>query len=136
MATEEDRINALVDEGVKRYMRQQQQDLLQASAQNSQAIVENGIRECSSRVRDAIDEEIENVQEYDDFKWKNKINKNNFDFTKQVNDIWKKQEQDFVEQGIPVGRGSIITTIADIKKLLRLKYLKTMFFITDSVNFC
>ena len=94
----DERIMALVARGVKRFMHEQQQGLLHTAAKNSQAIVNTEIEASSSKVRDTIDEGLEKVQEYEDIKWKSKINKNNFDFARQVNELWEKTERAATEE--------------------------------------
>ena len=95
---QDERVMALVAQGVKRYMQEQQQGLLHTAAKNSQSIVTTEIRANSSKVRDVIDDEVEKAQEFDDIKWKSKINRNNFDFAKQINDLWEKTERAVTEE--------------------------------------
>ena len=94
----DERIMALVARGVKRFMHEQQQGLLHTAAKNSQAIVNTEIQASCSKVQDTIDEGLEKVQEYEDIKWKSKINKNNFDFARQVSELWEKTERAATEE--------------------------------------
>ena len=73
-------------------MQEQQRDLLRTAAYNSWAIVTRERQANTSQVIDTLDTELEKVYEHD-AKWKNNINKTNFDFVKQVDDLWEKTER-------------------------------------------
>ena len=97
-----------IKELVKTVLQEQQRDLLRSAASNALSIVEKQIGKTSSELRDAIDDEVAGCST--DFTFKNNINRSNFNFTKQVNDIWKKTERaigdgetnkakDFIQKG-------------------------------------
>ena len=85
-------VTTLIQQEVRRLMQEQQRDLLRTAAYNSWAIVTRELQANTSQVIDTLDTELEKVYEHD-AKWKNNINKTNFDFVKQVDDLWEKTER-------------------------------------------
>ena len=72
-------------------MMELQQPLLQAAADNAKQIVETSLKQCNTKLKDEIDEEIAECSNND--KLKNNINQSNLDFCRQIKDIWKKAER-------------------------------------------
>ena len=75
-------------------MREQQPEILQVAAANSQSIAENEAKETSLHLRETLDEEMEKSHAFTDVAWRNPINKSNFDFCKQVSRIWQKTSRE------------------------------------------
>ena len=77
-------------------MQDQQQVLLRSAAANTAEIVSQAIKDNNAGLRETIDE-VASGSMYDDVIMKNNINRNNFDFCKQVDAIWKKTERAITE---------------------------------------
>ena len=83
---EEDQIKDLVESTI----REHQLALLQTAATNAKTIAKAEVQSSSILLKDSIDTEIERSQAYGDVKWKSDINKNSFDFCRQVHELWEK----------------------------------------------
>lgn len=72
---------------VRSTMREQQQLILKQSVSNFDSTVEKKIRDNNSKLRDTIDDEVAGSSRYEDTPFRNNINKNNFNFCQQIDDI-------------------------------------------------
>ena len=108
------RITTLVQQEVRRIMQEQQRDLLQTAASNSGAIIARQLQDNTSQVIDTLDSQLLKINEHET-KWKGNINKNNFDFAKQVEDLWATIER-AVNEGRIVRTKELIETGKNLRK--------------------
>ena len=81
-------------------MQEQQTELLRLAAKNTDVIMAQNIKESNSAIKDVIDDEVEGCSTWDG-NFKNNINKSNYDFCKQVEDMWKKTGKAIEEENVP-----------------------------------
>ena len=77
-----------IKELVESTMKEHQLALLQTAASNAKSIAKAEVRGSTIHLKDTIDDEIEKAQSYGEVKWKSDVNKESFDFAKQVHDLW------------------------------------------------
>ena len=102
-------------------MREQQAEILQVAAANSQTIAENEAKETSLHLREILDEEMEKSHAFTDVAWINPINKSNFDFCQQVSQLWQKTSRE-----ISAGRMDKAKECCETGKTLTQKCLKVL----------
>ena len=82
---------------MKEIIQEQQVGMLRAAADNAEEIVNDKLKKSQSELKDVIDEEVAGCS-YSDSSFKNNINRSNYLFCRQVQDIWKKTERAVDEQ--------------------------------------
>ena len=87
----------LVNRSVAEFMKTRDRHILEQSAKNAEEIFQKNNDATSSKAQYLIETEIEQAHEWEDLTWKNQINKKTFDFTKQVNDLWRKTHRAVAE---------------------------------------
>ena len=102
-------------------MREQQTSMLQSAATNAEKIAEQKIVKTSSELKDVIDNEVAGSSR-GEIAFKNNINKSNFDFCRQVDDMWKKTERAIAEKNEAKAKEFITKGKKQIKK--RMKALR------------
>ena len=80
-------------------MQGHQIDLLRIAQQNAEKVVNEKIKKTQSELQDVIDEEVAGCS-YTDTTFKNIINRSNYEFCRQVNDLWKKTERAIEEKDL------------------------------------
>ena len=73
-------------------MKEKATDILTAATTNADKIVEDKLREQTNNLRDDFDDQI-STKTKSEHAFKSNVNKSNFDFTKQIDDIWRKTER-------------------------------------------
>ena len=84
-------------EFIKGTIREQSAEVLRAAAINTNTIVDTRLQDSTIKLRDELDEQIAGSSTTE-HKFVNKINYSNFDFCKQIDDIWAKTERSIEEK--------------------------------------
>ena len=118
-----------MDESTKQQMKcllreivqEQQVGVLQAAAHNAEKMVEERLQKSQSELKDVIDDEVAGCS-HAESTFKNNINRSNYEFCRQVQDIWRKTERAIDERQTPKAK----TLLEKGKKIInnRMKALK------------